>query len=233
MSRTPGYLTATLRIVQSYHRPANSRQREGERAVSVSPASLQEHSSESEEEGESRMDQLDNAVIVAAEEVESEGSCPGQLSRSPSPGQGREAGRVSRSPSPGRKDSRGSHGSSSYDEERASSLSPEPPKAALKYLVIGQLVIKLKCNSPSVELTKNDMIHDQRPPGDRQAWQQGHLPDVSLTDGEGGRGDADLHGQPGDRQRGGGGGQADQAQGEAQHRHHTDIHTGNTTNSVC
>jgi len=61
--------------------------------------------------------------------VESEGSCPGQLSRSPSPGQGREAGRVSRSPSPGRKDSRGSHGSSSYDEERASSLSPEPPKA--------------------------------------------------------------------------------------------------------
>ena len=63
------------------------------------------------------MDQLDNAVIVAAEEVESEGSCPGQLSRSPSPGQGREAGRVSRSPSPGRKDSRGSHGSSSYDEE--------------------------------------------------------------------------------------------------------------------
>ena len=99
------------------------------------------------------MDQLDNAVIVAAEEVESEGSCPGQLSRSPSPGQGREAGRVSRSPSPGRKDSRGSHGSSSYDEERASSLSPEPPKVVLKYHVIGQLVIKLNCNSPSVDLT--------------------------------------------------------------------------------
>merc|ERR1712013_239897 len=34
----------------------------------------------------------------------------------------------SRSPTPERKDSRGSHGSSSYDEERASSLSPEPPK---------------------------------------------------------------------------------------------------------
>jgi len=33
-----------------------------------------------------------------------------------------------RSPTPERKDSRGSHGSSSYDEERASSLSPEPPK---------------------------------------------------------------------------------------------------------
>merc|ERR1712123_561717 len=34
----------------------------------------------------------------------------------------------SRSPTPERKDSRGSHGSSSYDDERASSLSPEPPK---------------------------------------------------------------------------------------------------------
>jgi len=34
----------------------------------------------------------------------------------------------SRSPSPDRKDSRGSHGSSSYDDERASSLSPEPAK---------------------------------------------------------------------------------------------------------
>jgi len=44
--------------------------------------------------------------------------------RSPSPVQERE-----RTPSPERKDSRGSHGSSSYDEERASSLSPEPPKA--------------------------------------------------------------------------------------------------------
>merc|ERR1719336_457517 len=33
-----------------------------------------------------------------------------------------------RSSTPERKDSRGSHGSSSYDEERASSLSPEPPK---------------------------------------------------------------------------------------------------------
>ena len=44
--------------------------------------------------------------------------------RSPSPAQERE-----RTPSPERKDSRGSHGSSSYDEERASSLSPEPPKA--------------------------------------------------------------------------------------------------------
>merc|ERR1719365_535827 len=43
--------------------------------------------------------------------------------RSPSPDQ--------RSPSPEGKDSRGSHGSSSYDEERASSLSPEPPKAIL------------------------------------------------------------------------------------------------------
>merc|ERR1712130_920993 len=46
--------------------------------------------------------------------------------RSPSPVQERE-----RTPSPERKDSRGSHGSSSYDEERASSLSPEPPKAIL------------------------------------------------------------------------------------------------------
>merc|ERR1719370_1244684 len=46
--------------------------------------------------------------------------------RSPSPAQERE-----RTPSPERKDSRGSHGSSSYDEERASSLSPEPPKAIL------------------------------------------------------------------------------------------------------
>merc|ERR1711962_1335594 len=35
---------------------------------------------------------------------------------------------LARSPSPDRKDSRGSHGSSSYDEERASSLSPEPTK---------------------------------------------------------------------------------------------------------
>jgi len=34
----------------------------------------------------------------------------------------------SRSPTPERKDSRGSNGSSSYDDERASSLSPEPPK---------------------------------------------------------------------------------------------------------
>jgi len=34
----------------------------------------------------------------------------------------------SRSPTPERKGSRGSHGSSSYDDERASSLSPEPPK---------------------------------------------------------------------------------------------------------
>ena len=36
-----------------------------------------------------------------------------------------------RSSTPERKDSRGSHGSSSYDEERASSLSPEPTKAIL------------------------------------------------------------------------------------------------------
>jgi len=43
--------------------------------------------------------------------------------RSPSPDQER-----TRSPTPERKDSRGSHGSSSYDDERASSLSPEPPK---------------------------------------------------------------------------------------------------------
>jgi hypothetical protein len=47
--------------------------------------------------------------------------------RSPSPEQEQEQER-SRSASPERKDSRGSHGSSSYDEERASSLSPEPPK---------------------------------------------------------------------------------------------------------
>jgi len=46
--------------------------------------------------------------------------------RSPSPDQDLEIG--TRSPSPERKDSRGSHGSSSYDDERASSLSPEPPK---------------------------------------------------------------------------------------------------------
>jgi len=43
------------------------------------------------------------------------------LHQSPSPDR-------SRSPTPDRKDSRGSHGSSSYDDERASSLSPEPPK---------------------------------------------------------------------------------------------------------
>merc|ERR1719479_759235 len=48
---------------------------------------------------------------------------PSPPPRSPSPEQER-----SRSASPERKDSRGSHGSSSYDEERASSLSPEPPK---------------------------------------------------------------------------------------------------------
>jgi len=47
---------------------------------------------------------------------------PEELShKSPSPDR-------SRSPTPERKDSRGSNGSSSYDEERASSLSPEPPK---------------------------------------------------------------------------------------------------------
>ena len=44
--------------------------------------------------------------------------------RSPSP----DRDQATRSPTPERKDSRGSHGSSSYDEERASSLSPEPPK---------------------------------------------------------------------------------------------------------
>jgi len=42
--------------------------------------------------------------------------------RSPSPEE------RSRSPTPERKDSRGSNGSSSLDDERASSLSPEPPK---------------------------------------------------------------------------------------------------------
>ena len=47
------------------------------------------------------------------------------MERSPSPA---SAAR-DRSPTPDRKDSRGSHGSSSYDEERASSLSPEPTKA--------------------------------------------------------------------------------------------------------
>jgi len=60
---------------------------------------------------------------------------PSPIERTPSPE--REMEKVStiemqrsRSPSPERKDSRGSEGSSSYDE-RASSLSPEPPKAIL------------------------------------------------------------------------------------------------------
>merc|ERR1719220_3458393 len=57
---------------------------------------------------------------------------PSPVERSPSPSEGRSPSPVQereRTPSPERKDSRGSHGSSSYDEERASSLSPEPPKA--------------------------------------------------------------------------------------------------------
>jgi len=62
-----------------------------------------------------------------AEEEEDEPSIdqtrsPSPPLRSPSPED------RSRSSSPERKDSRGSHGSSSLDEERASSLSPEPPK---------------------------------------------------------------------------------------------------------
>merc|ERR1719264_1775905 len=57
---------------------------------------------------------------------------PSPVERSPSPVEARSPSPVQereRTPSPERKDSRGSHGSSSYDEERASSLSPEPPKA--------------------------------------------------------------------------------------------------------
>merc|ERR550539_2007952 len=57
---------------------------------------------------------------------------PSPEERSPSPAEARSPSPVEereRTPSPERKDSRGSHGSSSYDEERASSLSPEPPKA--------------------------------------------------------------------------------------------------------
>lgn len=59
---------------------------------------------------------------------------PSPVERSPSPVEARSPSPVQereRTPSPERKDSRGSHGSSSYDEERASSLSPEPPKAIL------------------------------------------------------------------------------------------------------
>merc|ERR1712158_26931 len=59
---------------------------------------------------------------------------PSPVKRSPSPVEARSPSPVQereRTPSPERKDSRGSHGSSSYDEERASSLSPEPPKAIL------------------------------------------------------------------------------------------------------
>jgi len=73
------------------------------------------------------------AVTKPSEEVQSEEDEEEEASidhtkspspvRSPSPDQER-----TRSPSPERKDSRGSHGSSSYDDERASSLSPEPPK---------------------------------------------------------------------------------------------------------
>jgi len=49
------------------------------------------------------------------------------LARSPTPE--RKVSRpLARSPTPERKDSRGSNGSSSYDDERASSLSPEPVK---------------------------------------------------------------------------------------------------------
>ena len=61
------------------------------------------------------------------------------IERSPSPARLPTEGSLSpeqssaplRSSTPERKDSRGSHGSSSYDEERASSLSPEPTKAIL------------------------------------------------------------------------------------------------------
>merc|ERR1712018_815666 len=58
---------------------------------------------------------------------------PSPVERSPSPEQRSPSPVEARSPSPvqEREDSRGSHGSSSYDEERASSLSPEPPKAIL------------------------------------------------------------------------------------------------------
>ena len=49
--------------------------------------------------------------------------------RSPSPISHSAPLEDSRSPTPERKESSHSHGSSSYDEERASSLSPEPPRA--------------------------------------------------------------------------------------------------------
>jgi len=75
-------------------------------------------------------------VINAVEEVEEqpedeeEDEVSVNNTKSPSPVQSPtpEQEDRSRSASPERKDSRGSHGSSSYDDERASSLSPEPPK---------------------------------------------------------------------------------------------------------
>jgi hypothetical protein len=54
---------------------------------------------------------------------------PSPKRRSPSPPKERSPSPLARSPTPERKDSRGSHGSSSYDDERASSLSPEPTKS--------------------------------------------------------------------------------------------------------
>lgn len=71
------------------------------------------------------------AAIEASPELEEEEEEPSEdqskspsPTRSPSPDQELER---TRSPTPERKDSRGSNGSSSFDE-RASSLSPEPPK---------------------------------------------------------------------------------------------------------
>lgn len=64
---------------------------------------------------------------VQEEEEEEEVSVDHTKSPSPVPSASPVQDR-SRSPTPERKDSRGSHGSSSYDDERASSMSPEPPK---------------------------------------------------------------------------------------------------------
>merc|ERR1711962_48851 len=60
------------------------------------------------------------------ERKESECSSPPMMRKTSQPPASLDP--LARSPSPDRKDSRGSHGSSSYDEERASSLSPEPTK---------------------------------------------------------------------------------------------------------
>ena len=57
--------------------------------------------------------------------------------KSPSPVQSPVEDR-SRSSTPERKDSRGSHGSSSYDDERASSMSPEPAKVISAPKVLSQ-----------------------------------------------------------------------------------------------